>query len=291
MLISALVLFMSMFIVGTKTALGEHEPWNCPDCGRKENKGNYCGECEYPAPWTDPEAWKDDTSDNEAKRAAFHNVGGYVTFGSYEQDNNTANGSEPIEWLVLDYDDTNNSALLLSRYGLDAQPYHTGDWWSGTTWEKCTLRAWLNDEFLRMAFTSKEQMSILLTIIDNSNYQSYSGWDTDNENDTQDKVFLLSYAESRHYLGVSYDPIYKNTQSRVAPTAFAISRGAYVSGITKTADNTAAGWWWLRSPGRVSSDASRVLDVGTLSLGGIDSSVGSIRPALWINLNLISSDL
>ena len=28
-------------------------------------------------------------------------VGSTVIFGSYEQDNNTSNGAEPIEWLVM----------------------------------------------------------------------------------------------------------------------------------------------------------------------------------------------
>ena len=41
---------------------GEHEPWDCPDCDRTGNKGNYCGECGHPAPWTDPAAWVSQTT-------------------------------------------------------------------------------------------------------------------------------------------------------------------------------------------------------------------------------------
>ena len=48
-----------------------------------------------------------------------------VTFGSYEQDNNSENGSEPIEWLMLEQKD--GKALLVSRYGLDALPFHDSD--------------------------------------------------------------------------------------------------------------------------------------------------------------------
>ena len=35
----------------------ESYAWNCPQCGRTGNTGNYCGGCAYPAPWleTDPE--------------------------------------------------------------------------------------------------------------------------------------------------------------------------------------------------------------------------------------------
>ena len=43
-------------------------------------------------------------------------VGSYVTFGSYEQDNDTGNGSEDVEWLVLDKQD--DALLVISRYGI-----------------------------------------------------------------------------------------------------------------------------------------------------------------------------
>ena len=46
-----------------------------------------------------------------------------VTFGTYEQDGNTGNGAEPIEWYVLDEKD--GKTLLISKYILDAQPYDT----------------------------------------------------------------------------------------------------------------------------------------------------------------------
>lgn len=48
-------------------------------------------------------------------------IGDVVTFGGYPQ---TAKGNDntPIEWLVLARE--GHSALLLSRYGLDIQPFH-----------------------------------------------------------------------------------------------------------------------------------------------------------------------
>lgn len=42
----------------------------------------------------------------------FSVVGNIVTFGSYEQDADTSNGNEPLEWIVLKYE--NGRALLLS---------------------------------------------------------------------------------------------------------------------------------------------------------------------------------
>ncbi len=32
-------------------AYGERVAWDCPECGRAGNTGNYCGHCSYPAPW------------------------------------------------------------------------------------------------------------------------------------------------------------------------------------------------------------------------------------------------
>ena len=29
----------------------EHYAWDCPNCGRVGNTGNYCGGCAYPSPW------------------------------------------------------------------------------------------------------------------------------------------------------------------------------------------------------------------------------------------------
>ena len=40
-------------------------------------------------------------------------IGEYVTFGSYEQDDDFDNGPEPIEWMVLDHQD--GRTLLLAR--------------------------------------------------------------------------------------------------------------------------------------------------------------------------------
>ena len=30
----------------------EQASWDCPECGRKSNLGNFCGNCAHPAPWT-----------------------------------------------------------------------------------------------------------------------------------------------------------------------------------------------------------------------------------------------
>lgn len=154
-----------------------------------------------------------------AARDAKFAVGNYVTFGRYPQ-TKAGKDKTPIEWLVLARD--GNKALLISRYGLDAQPYNKDN--TSVTWETCTLRTWLNGMFYNKAFSSAEQAAILTTNVDNSKSQCYSGWNTSGGNNTQDKVFLLSYAEASKYFGVTYNS--SNTKSRVAPTAYAIAQGA-----------------------------------------------------------------
>ena len=213
-----------------------------------------------------------------AARKAMFAVGNYVTFGTYPQ-TKAGNDKTPIEWLVLDRD--GEKALLLSRYGLDTQPYN--EKYVVMTWEKSNLRKWLNDDFMNRAFTEAEQSAILLTNVDNSNSQGYSRWSTSGGNNTQDKLFLLSYAEANKYLGVTRDND-NNIQSRIAPTGYAIAQGAYTSDSNKTADGEASGWWWLRSPGFNQSSAAYVYTYGSLNYSSVDYGRGSVRPALWVNL-------
>ena len=53
-------------------------------------------------------------------------IGDYISFGRYEQDNDSTNGVEDIEWRVLDKAtvDSNgkNCILVISRYVLDCLP-------------------------------------------------------------------------------------------------------------------------------------------------------------------------
>ena len=218
----------------------------------------------------------------EAELKAY--VGSYVTFGTYPQ-TESGTDSTPIEWLVLEYDAKNNRALLLSRYGLDAQSYNTE--YTAITWEKSSVRSWLNSTFMEKAFSTKEQSAILQTNVDNSKSQGYSGWSTSGGNNTQDKIFLLSYAEANKYFGVQHNSVEgsnNNTKSRITPTAYAKKQGAYIGNSNKTTDGSEAGWWWLRSPGGTQLSAAYVSSDGSLSRSSVTSGGGCVRPALWINL-------
>ena len=195
-------------------------------------------------------------------------IGDTVKFGAYEQDNNTANGKEEIEWLVLDKQ--NGRLLLISKYGLDCQPYNTE--YVSLTWADCYLRVWLNNSFLGAAFDKAEQEAIPAVTVENGKSQGYNGFSTDGGEDTQDSVFLLSYAEAWKY--------FADDSARVCrPTEYAKARNPYVKSSSFGSDE---GWWWLRSPGNTMSSAANVYTNGSLSAGDITNGDGLVRPALWI---------
>lgn len=192
-------------------------------------------------------------------------VGSYVSFGSYEQDNNTANGQEEIEWLVLSKE--GGLIWLVSRYALDCKPFNYS--LTDVTWETCSLRSWLNDSFYHNAFDSTEQQIIASKYVSadrNPDYAVSSG------NSTTDKVFLLSVSEVNRYLG-------SNSARTCSGTDYAYAQGAYKS-------NAGNCWWWLRTHGGSSSYAVNVWDYGAIdSYGGwVDNNKCGIRPAICIEM-------
>ena len=274
------ILMTVILLLSTIVCYSEGTAWDCPECGRIENTGNYCGGCAHPTPWIEADDYKSSNAKQE-----FLTVGSIVTFGHYEQDNEISNGTEEIEWIVLDV--KGNKALLLSLYGLDTKPYNST--YKEITWETCTLRAWLNDKFLNGAFSAGEQTAILTTAVDNSINQRYSGRDTIGGKNTQDQIFLLSSVEANQYLDVTYvdKKTYSysnNKKSRTAPTASAIKRGALTSSIFLTAEGEPAGWWWLRSPYYSNYCAAYVHSDGSLQYKSVHNDYGVVRPALWVNL-------
>ena len=193
-------------------------------------------------------------------------VGDKITFGTYEQDNDTSNGAEDIEWLVLAKE--NNKILVISDKALDYQRYNKT--YEKITWEQCSLRKWLNDSFFNAAFSEEEQALIQNTTVSADKNPKYS---TDPGNATTDKVFLLSINEAEKY--------FSGEQARKCTTT------AYVIAIAQSEyDNKYVSWWWLRSPGDKQKNAARVdyagsIDYSSLSVSG---NVGCVRPALWISI-------
>lgn len=187
-------------------------------------------------------------------------VGSYINFGAYEQDNNTANGKEDIEWLILEIKEGN--ALVISNHILDSKKYNN-DFYA-ITWEYCSLRNWLNDDFYNAAFSENEKSLILTQSVSADINPDYN---IDPGNSTEDKVFLLSTKEVNFYFNSDEERVSK-------PTTYAIDNGSR------------GGFWWLRSPGDRLEDAALVAGDGDVYGGGYLAGLTGygVRPALWINL-------
>ena len=195
-------------------------------------------------------------------------VGSYVHFGAYEQNNDTSDGKEDIEWLVLAKN--GNKMLLISRYELDCQSYNSSR--TDVTWETCSLRTWLNGTFINNAFSSDEQAMIQNTTVTADKNPSYS---TPPGNNTTDKVFLLSITEAKKYFS-------SDEARKCALTDYAIAQGAETySSLTGGKEPC---WWWLRSPGIDSYEAAGISNDGSVYNYGVivDYDLGPVRPALWI---------
>ena len=212
----------------------------------------------------------------EAKLALYKTVGGYVTFGMYPQTSNNKE-STAIEWLVLDYDEANDHALLISRYGLDGKQYNDTE--EDITWENCTLRAWLNADFYSTAFSAGEQSAILLTSVDNSS-QGYNG--LNEGNNTQDRVFLLSSAEANKYFDATTGNK-DNIKSRIAPTSY-VKTNFIFNTTNKTKDGDESWSWWLRSSEAQQSKPLLIGSDGCVYKADITSKL-LVRPAFWLDLN------
>ena len=219
----------------------------------------------------------------EEQTETFHvDIGSFVTFGRYEQDGNPDNGTEKIEWIVLDVQD--GKCLLLSRYCLDSKPYHSKG--KTITWKDSALRKWLNSDFLDSAFLPAEQEIIAVTAVDNSRKQGYAKWKkTKGGKNTRDRVFLLSCAEASQYLGVAFGGSF-NAAACAEATAYAVGKGAYCENVHEAdIPDTVYAWWWLRSPGSVQTAAAGVGGHGTLLDSGINWEEACVRPALWVKLD------
>ena len=207
-----------------------------------------------------------------------------VKFGSYPQSDASGNVKEPIEWIVLDRYD--NRALLLSKYILDCKKYNSEN--IAITWEMCSLRNWLNNDFYLEAFDSNEQNRILTTNVINSNNSSFG---TYGGNNTNDKILCLSIDEIRKYFGYGIEKyggtsFFIGKRISTKATNFALSIYTDDNKIWKYGGND---WYkghspyWLRSSGSEQNSAADV-SCGSYGIKGVnvDEKWLGIRPALWI---------
>ena len=240
--------------------------------------------------------------------------GGTVTFGRYEQDNDTTNGPEAIQWRVLDVQ--NGKALIISEKVL-ARGLHRSTVWNGhdyTTWETSLIRSWMNDDFYDVAFSDTEKKAIQLTdvkdeanpymddIVTRPNTYNWSAMEPGA--DTQDYVFALSINEFEKYFPDPESAKAEATEvakvgnpyakdERLREALYAGADRALELGFDEITMDGVTWSWWLRtvgpkniSPGNflsiVLSDGS-LLEEGTCA----DSCDIGIRPAMWVDASAL----
>ncbi len=221
---------------------------------------------------------------NDAGTPAICNIGDYITFGHYEQDNDTPNGKEPIHWRILDKNDK-GQYLIISDEILEVKPYNTTQ--IVINWEKSTIRSWLNgyddsyntvgnnyvsDNFIDTAFTSEEKNRIIA-----------SNLSTDA---TTDKIFLLSADEAKKYFSGDEDRSTDATNYAIEHGLRVVTACEAITGYCHQPKYRHRSFWWLRST-RTTEQlfAEQVANLGYISYFLVDrSDEGGVRPALWLQL-------
>ncbi len=203
-----------------------------------------------------------------------------ITFGSYWQEDTNGDGvadekddKQPISWQVLSVD--GNDVFLLADKVLDCQPYNTE--YTSVTWETCSLRKWLNEDFCQAAFSEAEQAAIAETAVINEDNPEY---ETEGGADTKDKVILLSLSEvADPTYGFHSDRSYCD-QARIGKaTSYAEAKDIEINGEKGC-------YWWLRSPGSNGNIATDIRSDGYVNLHGryVHDSDYGVRPAVHLNL-------
>ncbi len=175
-------------------------------------------------------------------------ISGLIEFGRYYIDDNTM--KDAVHWLVLAKE--NNRMLLIADKAVDSRPYHCCH--DCISWDTCSLRSWLNKDFIESCFDPGEQSRILTT---------------ETSGGAADKVFLLSTDEAENYFG--------SAENRSCiPTGYAQKRGAWV--------NNGLCYWWLRSQGGYADSAAFVDYNGEIIRRGdsVNDIRAAVRPALWL---------
>ena len=210
---------------------------------------------------------------------------------------------EPIKWRVLKASD--GSYKLLSEYLLDSKQFYgstperiiDGNSVYESNYEYSTIRAWLNGYngtnydvedytnkgFIDIAFTEEEKAIIKTTLVDNS---LESTGDKENQyvcNNTNDKIYLLSYQEATNTsYGFDSDRKIYDSERLVQPTDYALACGCCM--LTSTY-YYGYGYWYLRSPNFGRNNSARIVCwYGYIdSCDFVTSKAHGVRAALEIN--------
>lgn len=215
-------------------------------------------------------------------------VGEKIMFGSFDQEyfyseDGTYTGNtggkhyltdgvkDDITWKILMLSEDGNKALIISDNALAFRPYN--DTLADITWEQCSLRKWLNEDFYNEAFSDNERASIAETQVANTDNEKHG---TTGGNDTVDKVYCLSLEEELSFFGGKV--------------------GAYNKKAVAKDINGKTSMWWLRGSGNHSNRALYITAAGLAEYGGteVDGSekaksgfMVGVRPVMWVYVSAL----
>ena len=191
---------------------------------------------------------------------------------------------EPIRWRILT--EGNGKAFLLCD-SIIANPRYDDD---SNNYANSEIRAWLNEEFYKTAFSALQQELILVTTVDNSARSTNPNDNATERNggensyacaNTSDKVFLLSEQEVTNSAYGFSSSNYDDTARWMHASDYALATGAEIS-ISNYYGN---GLWWLRSPYYFTSGYACCVNCDGAGIStSVSETQGGCVPALWISL-------
>ncbi len=198
---------------------------------------------------------------------------------------------EPIQWRILT--EEGGYATLLCEMIVDSQDYNytynrqtiDGETAYGNNYEQSTIRKWLNDTFYNTAFSALEQAIIQTVTVDNSATTTGDDNSIFACNDTEDKVWLLSYADLLNAkYGFNTDKTKSDELKQKQTSDYAKCQGCVTSTSASFGGN---GLWWTRSPAYEMEKFVRYVYAGgnlSNSYYCVDGTCIGVVPALKIRL-------
>lgn len=210
---------------------------------------------------------------------------GVIKFGTFY--NSNIDDYSTIEWVVIEKDELNKKALLLSKDIIGSKNWTSEEQCKNKDiiWETSSIRKWLNGEFYQKYFTSDEKKSILKThLVNNKNTQ----YNTNSGNETDDKVFLLSIDDIEKYFNI--DNLGKENDNRLIAESGLIL-GKNEDGKKFAEKSTRGENWWLRTIGEKEDYVADITNTGRLRYAGFNvrgitvngSYALGTRPAIWVS--------
>ncbi len=197
--------------------------------------------------------------------------GDTVIFGRYNQNGGSA---DPLEWIVLERNGT--ELIMMTKNAIAAMPFSDDP--DINQWAYCSLRKWLNRQFMNSAFDSDERAAMLQVQLPSERNPFY---DTLSPGPgTTDYVFLLSWQEWRDYVSGSNFSICGLTPTAMR-TITRTESEQYVIGHTNC-------WWWLRSVSFSDKDAQFVnKDGGSTRANHLATALphGGVRPVICVDVS------